>query len=187
MHFGDTAFGQLVRVASGGTLFSHCETKSSLPTDWLESKAESGASDAHSDGASAQIGVSGAPDWMPWAARWIKRSRTPSSSTSQASGVDDSGIIGDNGFVRWYGDQDPDNPQNWSSTEKAVVAGLICLYTFSVYLGSAIYTPSVMGVMLQFNVSYAAASLGLALFVFGCKSMTICTALCVKILALTDT
>lgn len=39
--------------------------------------------------------------------------------------------------------------------------------TFSIYIGSAIYTPGLMGVMQQFGVSQVAATLGLTLFVAG--------------------
>ena len=44
------------------------------------------------------------------------------------------------------------------------------LYTLAVYMGSAIYTPSTTYVMEKWGVSAAAASLGLALYVLGCKS-----------------
>lgn len=39
--------------------------------------------------------------------------------------------------------------------------------TFSVYIGSAIYSASILGVMAEFNVSEVAATLGLTLFVAG--------------------
>jgi DHA1 family multidrug resistance protein-like MFS transporter len=48
-----------------------------------------------------------------------------------------------------------------------VVLGLICLLTFSVYVGSAIYTPSIPGIMERFNVTQTKATLGLSLFVIG--------------------
>lgn len=41
------------------------------------------------------------------------------------------------------------------------------VYTFVVYSGSAIYTPSTFGVMEAFGVSVPVASLGLALYVLG--------------------
>jgi DHA1 family multidrug resistance protein-like MFS transporter len=44
------------------------------------------------------------------------------------------------------------------------------LYTFSVYVGSAIYVPSEPGVMEEFGVGQTVASLGLALYVLGCMS-----------------
>ena len=70
-------------------------------------------------------------------------------------------------LVDWYTTDDPENPQNWSFAKKNFVAFLICIYTFSVYIGSAIYTPSTVAVTEVFGVSLTAASLGLALYVLG--------------------
>lgn len=73
-------------------------------------------------------------------------------------------------LVDWYTTDDPANPQNWSFGRKNYVSFQICLYTFAVYLGSAIYTPSQPAVMQVFGVSATASSLGLALYVLGCES-----------------
>ena len=51
--------------------------------------------------------------------------------------------------------------------ELALVLTCLSLYTFAVYLASAIYTPSEPGVMRVFGVGSTAASLGLALYVRG--------------------
>jgi DHA1 family multidrug resistance protein-like MFS transporter len=51
--------------------------------------------------------------------------------------------------------------------KKFFVTFEICLLTFSVYIGSAIYSPGLEGVMAQFGVSQVAATLGLTLFVAG--------------------
>ena len=72
-------------------------------------------------------------------------------------------------LVDWYGPDDPANPQNWTLGRKFFIALQICVYTTSVYLGSAIYSASEGGVMQVFNVSSTKASLGLALYVLGCK------------------
>jgi len=56
---------------------------------------------------------------------------------------------------------------NWSQRKKFFVTFQICLLTFSVYIGSAIYTAGIPGVMLDFGVSQVAATLGLTLFVAG--------------------
>lgn len=157
MHFGDTAFGQLIRTLSRDQLFAHRERCIDLPSGWIEDPKN----------ALGQHDGSYATEWAHWAARWVKGSHTVPTGNSKALDVPKEKTF--DSLVGWYGDKDPDNPQNWSSAEKASVAGLICLYTFTVYLGSAIYTPSVVGVMQQFDVSYAAANLGLALFVFGCR------------------
>ncbi|KAK9366752.1 major facilitator superfamily domain-containing protein, partial [Lipomyces kononenkoae] len=70
-------------------------------------------------------------------------------------------------LVDWYTTDDPDNPQNWSPWKKHFVSLLICLYTFVVYCGSAIYTPSTRFIAEHFGVSTIAASLGLSLYVLG--------------------
>ncbi|KAH9477538.1 Caffeine resistance protein 5 [Psilocybe cubensis] len=70
-------------------------------------------------------------------------------------------------IVDWYNDHDPDNPKNWSLNKRLFVLGLISLLTFSVYIGSAIYTPSIPGIMEHFDVSKTTATLGLSLYVIG--------------------
>lgn len=68
-------------------------------------------------------------------------------------------------LVDWYSTDDPANPQNWSNGKRGLVALLICLYTFAVYTGSAIYTSSVEGVIEKFGVTPTDASLPLSLYV----------------------
>jgi len=68
-------------------------------------------------------------------------------------------------LVDWYTTDDPDNPQNWSFGKKAWVGILICLYTFVVYTGSAIYTASIPQVIDVFHISAVDASLPLSLYV----------------------
>lgn len=46
----------------------------------------------------------------------------------------------DPNLVDWNGPDDPENPKNWSYAYKCWVTGLICLLTFSVYIGSSIYS-----------------------------------------------
>lgn len=70
-------------------------------------------------------------------------------------------------IVGWYGDDDQDNPRNWSFAKRAFVASSISLLTFTMYIGSAIYTPSIPGLMQEFNVSLTYATLGLTLYVMG--------------------
>jgi DHA1 family multidrug resistance protein-like MFS transporter len=68
-------------------------------------------------------------------------------------------------LVDFYTTDDSENPQNWSLTRKGVATLQICLYTLAVYMGSAIYTPSIPGIEEAFGVSITVASLGLALYV----------------------
>ncbi|PSR79988.1 putative caffeine resistance protein 5 [Coniella lustricola] len=69
--------------------------------------------------------------------------------------------------VDWYGPDDPANPQNWSTPKKFFVTFEICFLTFSVYIGSAIYSAGIQDVVKVFGVSQVAATLGLTLFVAG--------------------
>jgi DHA1 family multidrug resistance protein-like MFS transporter len=59
------------------------------------------------------------------------------------------------------------NPRNWSRGKKIFVTFEICFLTFSVYIGSAIYTPGLLDVVQVFGVSQVAAVLGLCLYVAG--------------------
>ncbi|KAL8840545.1 MAG: hypothetical protein Q9170_001298 [Blastenia crenularia] len=68
-------------------------------------------------------------------------------------------------LVDWYTTDDPANPQNWSRLKRGFVALQICLYTFAVYSGSAIYTSSELEVMSVFNIGPTAAALPLSLYV----------------------
>ncbi|EST05996.1 Major facilitator superfamily [Kalmanozyma brasiliensis GHG001] len=70
-------------------------------------------------------------------------------------------------LIDWNGPSDPDNPQNWSNPRKNFVTALLCLLTFSVYMGSAIYTPGVELLANYFGVGVVPATLGLSLFVAG--------------------
>lgn len=69
--------------------------------------------------------------------------------------------------VDWYGPDDPENPMNWPRAKRFFVTFEICLLTFSVYIGSAIYTAGILDVTRVFGVSTVAATLGLTLFVLG--------------------
>ncbi|GAM42177.1 hypothetical protein TCE0_043f15910 [Talaromyces pinophilus] len=69
--------------------------------------------------------------------------------------------------VGWYSDDDPDNPQNWSTQKKVFVSSLITLLTFSVYVGSSIVTPANTIIMEMYGVSTQAVSLSLSMYVLG--------------------
>jgi MFS transporter, DHA1 family, multidrug resistance protein len=50
----------------------------------------------------------------------------------------------------WHGPNDPENPQNWSHFKKFFVTFEICLLTFAVYIGSAIYSAGILDVVEEF-------------------------------------
>ncbi|KAJ5341771.1 MFS general substrate transporter [Penicillium brevicompactum] len=70
-------------------------------------------------------------------------------------------------LVDWYTETDAQNPQNWSTLKKSLVTAILWLYTFTVYCASAIYTPSIEGVMDEYGVDHTVSSLGLSLYVLG--------------------
>jgi DHA1 family multidrug resistance protein-like MFS transporter len=70
-------------------------------------------------------------------------------------------------LVDWYYTDDKENPHNWSNRKRALIATIICLYTFVVYTTSAIYTSSTEGIMKEFGVDTLLATLGLSLYVLG--------------------
>lgn len=73
----------------------------------------------------------------------------------------------DPNLVDWYGDNDPANPQNWSVWKKCFVTFELCLLTFSIYIGSAIYSPGYESLNMTFGINSVVATLGLTLFVVG--------------------
>ncbi|KAH6721073.1 multidrug transporter [Leptodontidium sp. MPI-SDFR-AT-0119] len=68
-------------------------------------------------------------------------------------------------LVDWYTTDDPANPQNWSNGKRAFITIVVCLYTFVVYTGSAIYTSSAPELMQKWGLSHVKGSLPLSLYV----------------------
>lgn len=92
----DTAFGQTARVLSRGKWFAH-EISSKIPTEW---------SNAQQNGTKQRLNA-------------------PSDELDLQSGQATPSPSAENITVGWYGPKDPENPRNWSSSYKALVAGLI--------------------------------------------------------------
>lgn len=87
---------------------------------------------------------------------------------NEASGVKvDTEKGKDKHVIDWYGPEDSQNPRNWSRPKKFFVTFEICFLTFSVYIGSAIYTPGLIDVTQVFGVAQVPATLGLTLYVAG--------------------
>lgn len=70
-------------------------------------------------------------------------------------------------LVEWYGDDDPENPLNWSQAKKFWVTFNLCFLTFSVYMASSIVTPSLQAFATEHNIGSVVASLSISLFVLG--------------------
>lgn len=69
--------------------------------------------------------------------------------------------------VDWYGPDDQDNPQNWSSFKKVWIIISIAILTISIYMGSSIYTPGAHEMMKELNTSRVMVTLPLTMFVMG--------------------
>ncbi|WRT64422.1 uncharacterized protein IL334_001354 [Kwoniella shivajii] len=87
--------------------------------------------------------------------------------TADNSKQAEEGIKDDPNLVTWYGDDDPENPHNWSTGYKSFVAIQMSFLTFAVYIGSSIYSSGIEGVMEQFTVSQTTGLVGLTTFVLG--------------------
>jgi DHA1 family multidrug resistance protein-like MFS transporter len=72
--------------------------------------------------------------------------------------------------VQWYSSEDDDNPRNWSFAKKSWVVVGLSLYTFVVYCTASIITPLHGMGMVKWQVSEPVISLGLSMYVLGCKS-----------------
>lgn len=72
-------------------------------------------------------------------------------------------------IVVTFAENDQDNPRNWPQRKKTWTLTLVNVYTFVVYLTASIITPDVEFIMQRYNVSIVVASLGLSMYVVGCK------------------
>ncbi|KAF2097291.1 MFS transporter [Rhizodiscina lignyota] len=182
----DTAFGHIVRFASGGRWLLYPEEKdTTLWKKWVNEKksgyaAHHGTTDPHSEDTDVEDeeglgGIrtreakekeieGGLPDSTE-----SSRTRQPleEGMYNQASGVKIDPEKGRDMHLIDFTPGDPENPRNWSTGKKFFVTFEICLLTTSIYIGSAIYTAGIPSVEQSFHVSSVAATLGLTLFVAG--------------------
>ncbi|KAI9839881.1 MAG: hypothetical protein M1819_000073 [Sarea resinae] len=175
----DTVFGHLLRLLSGGRLLPYAEDRD--PALWKKYVNEEASGRLAHHGHLERHGTESDTEDRPIEGIGIAKREenglpladsSPSDSSdlafNEASGVKVDPEKGkDYNVVDWFGPDDPENPLNWSHTKKVFVTAEICLLTFSVYIGSAIYSAGEMSVMKHFGVSQVAATLGLTLFVLG--------------------
>ncbi|KAJ6590503.1 major facilitator superfamily domain-containing protein [Mycena vulgaris] len=173
----DSTVGQIINYLSNGRLLPYPEQRPGyvVPKHFLLPSSERENPDAVASDAVTLCGdsektkesskTSSPPDTE------IKREATATTLAadleSQPKQVDDATAIPDPYLVEWDGDSDPENPRNWSFSKRAFVAFSISFLTFSIYIGSAIYTSSIPGLMAEYNVSLTTATLGLTLYVLG--------------------
>ena len=69
-------------------------------------------------------------------------------------------------IVDWYGEDDSENPFNWSFLYKSYVTLLLFCMTMPVYMGSSIVSPGIPDLAQYFGVSTVTATLSMSLFVW---------------------
>ena len=97
------------------------------------------------------------------------KSRTLASTKTGGPTVDQYLVIdteSGEAVVEWLGEDDPENPYNWSFGYKAYVSILLFIMTMSVYMGSSIVSPGIPDLAQQFGVSETVAILAMSLFVW---------------------
>ncbi|KAJ4367532.1 GTPase-activating protein [Neocucurbitaria cava] len=168
----DTAFGHTVRFLSRGKLLPYPEDTD--PDLWKKYVSE------EKSGYAAYHGHTHAPPDEEQVeelanARGMRAAREDSETSSRTRVEGEEGYNAVSGVrvdaekgkdvhvVDWYGRDDAQNPRNWSRPKKYFVTFEIVLLTFSVYIGSAIYTPGITDVVQVFDVAQVPATLGLTL------------------------
>jgi DHA1 family multidrug resistance protein-like MFS transporter len=153
--FRDSAIGQWLRLLPGQNIVRYPEEDPAfkLPTEYLHPKPASMDQSYTQELRTPSLMEKGNRE-----AEVPSQLITPIDSTSAEEAIT---------MVTWYSEDDPDNPQNWSSKKKLSIGLLILVYTISVYIGSSMYTASIPDIISIFGVSETAAALGLALYVVG--------------------
>ncbi|KAK9239915.1 major facilitator superfamily domain-containing protein [Lipomyces kononenkoae] len=143
-------FGELVHFASGGRLFQFPEQRPGFkfPVEEVDPLPDATVAPAESE-------------------KEKRLSEDADSSKGTTRRPEDTEAGKDANLVDWYGPDDPENPQNWSTGRKIFVMAQLCLLTTSLYMGASIYTPGVEQLVEDFHVSVVVASIPLCVYVFG--------------------
>lgn len=153
----DSSLGQLVRFVTGNRCLLYPEERADFTYPYTNEKCRD-------DSVSSGL-VLGPHERSATLASRAEPSQRFTLQAGQGDG--EARLAQDITLVDWYDEIDAQNPQNWSSSKKSIVTAVLWLYTFTVYCASAIYTPSVEGVMDEFGVNHSLATLGLSLYVLG--------------------
>jgi len=161
----DSAFGHLVQLVSRGKYFQYAEERDPSLLKQFVNEDKSLNIRHHGD--------INAPEDESELHRRERSSRMQLSedetAQSQHNGSHRTAVDPEKGtdknVIDWFGPADPDNPRNWSMVKKFFVTFEICFLTFSVYIGSAIYTAGIQDVVREFGVSQVAATVSLTLCV----------------------
>lgn len=154
----DTAFGHLVRLITKGKVLPYAEDRD--PSLWKQYLSEEKTRRMAHHGHPGQLSHEDPP-----LASSEESSRTRAGSDPQVNQPTGQPIDQEKGrdvnVVDWFGAKDPENPMNWSTFKKVFVTFEICFLTWSVYIGSAIYSAGTETVVKDFGVSQTKATLGL--------------------------
>lgn len=74
---------------------------------------------------------------------------------------------GDPNLVEWDGDNDPENPMNWSFGRKVYMSIMASFLTFAVGFSSSVFSADIRVTAKEFNVSEEVMVLGVSLYVLG--------------------
>jgi DHA1 family multidrug resistance protein-like MFS transporter len=189
----DSTVGQIINSVSGGRYLPYADQRDdyAIPAHFLLPPSISKAVTASiSDKQIPARTESATPvDTSHRASSPLTRLNSLEKSNIQDHGrneVKDEIVVFDPYLVGWNGDDDQENPRyatyglwclihssialvfsNWSFGKRAFTTFTISVLTFSVYIGSAIYTPAIPGLMETFDISLAKATLGLTLYILG--------------------
>ncbi|GAA6005794.1 hypothetical protein JCM11491_004013 [Sporobolomyces phaffii] len=186
----DSVFGNLVNYASGGRYLPYEDQKPGyvVPARYLAPQTQSGlpTSRTISQAPTAASSVASPPETLVNANGICKElakedeaadsekkrldevEAAKNETTLSDRDVEKGGLppaIADYPYLVTFEENDQDRPLNWSMRKRTFVGFLIGLLTFGVYVGSAIYTPSIPGLMERFGASQVLATSGLTLFV----------------------
>lgn len=73
--------------------------------------------------------------------------------------------VDDEFIVKWDGDDDPENPQNWSTSFKSWVTAQLSMLAFTASLASSIISPANQTIAAYVGVSEDAVVLNVSLYV----------------------
>lgn len=162
----NSVFGQIVNHASGHKLFQHPEEQPDfvLPSKYSvgssadivaekSAKEEDGDREITRDTSSSISTLSF--DAASQLEHGIEKEKDETSSNSRYIVVD------------WYGPNDQENPQNWSTMKKSWIMVSVALLTTSIYMGSSIFTPAAPEMMAELNTTRVKSILPLTTFVLG--------------------
>jgi hypothetical protein len=150
-------------VSRQWTRFPVCDTQENLSTDfrktcWLEQKLTSRTTGA--GGLDSERKATKNPSAQQ---SGLDAQEIEGSATSGPQHATKDQVI----LVSWYGESDPDNPENWSFWKKFSVFFIIEYVSTAVYMSASIYSAAQEEVAHEFNISSTVSSLGLGLYVLG--------------------